>query len=276
MKIWESILYAIVGGITELLPISFSGHAAVLQNMFHMTPLTQGGGYYIRVAITIGIILAIILAFPSEAGSTGQTLRILRRPRRGEKADRLQARTLLVSVFALIPMLCSLFFLASAERMTRLLYVAGFFALNGSFIYFCCRGAVGQRMERDITIVDTVSIGLVRMLCVFPGLSSVSASLCIGRVRGLQVHCNARLAYLLTLAFHIISLIYHLPRALIYGSLSGTILLAFVLSALFAAVFGYLALQYFRYLLERKKLNFFSYYCWDAAVITLILSIINA
>ena len=55
---------------------------------------------WMPLIITIGIILAIILAFPTEAGSSGQTLRIMRRPRRGERADRLQARTLLVSVFA--------------------------------------------------------------------------------------------------------------------------------------------------------------------------------
>lgn len=279
MKIWEAIIYAIVGGITELLPISFSGHAAVVQNTFNLTPITQSSGYFVRAAITLGVILAIVLAFPSETSSSGQTLSLmsgLRRQRRREKVDRLQQRTIRVSLFALLPMLCSLFFIASAERITRLPYVAGFFALNGTFVYLCCRGHVGHRTEKDITIIDTLTIGVLRMLSVFPGLSSVGTSLCVGRARGLQLHCNVRLAYLLSIGFHAVAFVYQLIRAIFYGSFSAAILLACLLSVIFATVFGYLALQYFRYLLEKKKLNFFAYYCWDAAAITLILAIINA
>lgn len=43
-----------------------------------------------------------------------------------------------------------------------------------------------------------------------------------------------------------------------------------------STVAGYFALQYLKYLLHREKLRVFSYYCWDAAVIALILALINA
>ena len=45
---------------------------------------------------------------------------------------------------------------------------------------------------------------------------------------------------------------------------------------LLAAVFGYLAIQYLRYLLHKEKFNLFSYYCWDAVAIALIVALINA
>ena len=44
----------------------------------------------------------------------------------------------------------------------------------------------------------------------------------------------------------------------------------------FAAVAGYLAIQYFRYLIQRNKINLFAYYSWEAAAIVLILALINA
>ena len=66
MKIWEALIYGLVAGLTGLLPVSFSGHAAVLQDAFALSPLTQGGGLYVRAAITLGLSAALVLAFPGE------------------------------------------------------------------------------------------------------------------------------------------------------------------------------------------------------------------
>ena len=61
MKIWEALIYGLVAGLTGLLPVSFSGHAAVLQDAFALSPLTQGGGLYVRAAITLGLSAALVL-----------------------------------------------------------------------------------------------------------------------------------------------------------------------------------------------------------------------
>ena len=54
------------------------------------------------------------------------------------------------------------------------------------------------------------------------------------------------------------------------------LLLPMLLAMLFATVAGYLAIQYFRYLIQRKKWNLFAYYCWEAAAIVLVLALINS
>lgn len=279
MRIWEAIIYAIFGGATELLPISFAGHTAILQSVFGLSSLQTGGGAYVRAGISLGVLAAIILTFRAETRALGRELRLMtgmKRLRRHEAPDLLLRRSVTLGLFALVPMLCSLIFLAFAEHITRLPYVAGLFALNGLLIFSCCRGSTGQKAEREITLPDTLLIGVGRMLAVFPGLSSTGASLCIGRVRGLSLNYNLRLTYMLALAYECAAFLYRLIRAFLYGSFSGTVLLATALAIVFAAVFGYLAMQYFRYLLQRKKLNVFAYYCWDAAVIALVLALINA
>ena len=283
MSIWEAIIYAICGGICELLPMSFSGHAAVLQNAFQLSPLSEGGGYFVRAAIILGVILAILLALPSEIGSAYMGWRLLRqkrRPRRGDNRAQLQIRTTRLYLFAVIPMFLSFLFLAYADRISRLPYIAGFLFLNGCFIYMCCRKKLHQRAEerteRDLTIFDALKIGFVRMLSVFPGLSSVGSSLAVGRSVGLEPQCNARIAYTLTLGYEVGALIFYMLRGIFFGSFSAMILLACVVSVICAAVVGYFALQYVRYLLEKKRLNFFAYYCWDMAMIVLILALINS
>ena len=279
MSIWEAIIYAICGGICELLPMSFSGHAAVLQNAFQLSPLSEGGGYFVRAAIILGVIFAILLAFPSEIGSARHGFRLMRRrrrPRRGENRDRLLIRTARLNLIALVPMALSFLFLAYAERIQRLPYIAIFFAIGGCFLFLCCRGRDGQRMERDLTLFDTLSIGLVRMLSVFPGLSSVGSSLAVGQAFEIEPQCNARLTYTITLGYEVGALIYFMLRAILYGSFSGMILLSCIVSVVVTAVVGYFALQYVRYLLQRNRLKFFAFYCWDVAVIVLALALINS
>ena len=74
MKIWEAILYGITGGLTEVLPISFAGHTALLRGVFNLSSLNEGNGLYVRAAICLGVLLAVVLAFRTETFTTGRTL----------------------------------------------------------------------------------------------------------------------------------------------------------------------------------------------------------
>lgn len=279
MKIWEAIIYGIFGGAAELLPISFGGHSTVLREVFNLSSLQQGGGYYVRAAICLGVLAAILLSFSSESRAFGRELLFitgLKHRRRGQRTDSVLRRSILLGFFALVPMLCTLLFTAAAEGITKLWLIALLFALNGLVIFLCCRRRVGKKTEKTVLLSDTLLIGFARMLSVFPGLSSVGSSMAVARARGLSVRYALRLTYLLTLCYEAAAFLFYLIRAFCFGSFSVGTLLPMLLAMLFSGIVGYFAIQYFRYLLNRDKLHVFSYYCWDAAVIVLILSLINS
>lgn len=279
MKIWEAILYGLFGGVSELLPISYTGHYALARSAFNLSPLNEGGGYYIRLAICIGVILAINIAFRPESRTLGrEVLRITGIKKRGrkERYDRLRVRSIVIGLFALLPMLLSLIFATLVDHFSGLLYVALLFILNGFILFLCFRTNEGGKNERRVLLSDMLWIGFARAFWVLPGLSSIGISLSVGRVRGLKTDYSVRLAYMLTLAFECVAFFYHLLRAFIYGSFTFAILLPMLFTILFAAVAGFFAIQYFRYLMQRKKLNLFAYYSWEAAAVALILALINA
>ncbi|MBQ6431631.1 MAG: undecaprenyl-diphosphate phosphatase [Oscillospiraceae bacterium] len=279
MKIWEAILYGLFGGVSELLPISYTGHYALARSAFNMTPLNERGGYYIRLAICIGVILAINIAFRSEARTLGrEVLKItgIKKRRRKERYDRLRVRSIVIGLFALLPMLLSLIFATLADHFSGLVYVALLFILNGLILLLCLRTNEGRKDERRVLLSDMLWIGVGRSFWVLPGLSSLGISLSVGRVRGLKDEYNVRLAYMLTLSFECVAFFYHLIRAFVYGSFSFSILLPMLFTVIFAAAAGYFAIQYFRYLIQRNKLNLFAYYSWEAAAIVLILALINS
>ena len=278
MKIWEAIIYGIFGGAAELLPISFGGHSVVLRETFNLSSLSQGGGYYVRAAISLGVMAAILLSFSAESRSFGRELLLmsgLKRRRSRQRTNGLLRRSILLGFFSLVPMLCSLLFTAAAERISRLPIIALLFAFNGLLLFLCSRRKIGKKTEKTVLLSDTLLIGFARMLSVFPGLSSVGSSMAVARARGLSQRYAVRLTYLLTLCYEAAAFLFYLIRAFCYGTFTAGIILPMLLAMLFSGVAGYFAIQYFRYLLNRDKLHVFSYYCWDAAVITLILALIN-
>lgn len=279
MNIWEAILYGLFGGASELLPISYTGHYALVRSAFNLTPLNEGGGYYIRIAVCLGVILAINLAFRQESLTLGrEALRLsgLKKRKRGEPYDRLRVRSIAAGLIALLPMLLSLIFATLADHFSGLLYVALLFILNGLILFFCFRTNEGGRTERAVVLSDMLWIGIARAFWVLPGISSLGVSLSVGRLRGLKNEYNTRLAYMLTLAFEFVAFFYHLIRAFLYGTFTFSILLPMLAAILVAAAAGYFAIQYFRYLMQRNKINFFAYYSWEAAAIVLVLALINA
>lgn len=279
MNIWEAILYGLFGGASELLPISYTGHYALVRSAFNLTPLNEGGGYYIRIAVCLGVILAINLAFRQESLTLGrEALRLsgLKKRKHGEPYDRLRVRSIAAGLIALLPMLLSLIFATLADHFSGLLYVALLFILNGLILFFCFRTNEGGRTERAVVLSDMLWIGIARAFWVLPGISSLGMSLSVGRLRGLKNEYNTRLAYMLTLAFEFVAFFYHLIRAFLYGTFTFSILLPMLAAILVAAAAGYFAIQYFRYLMQRNKINFFAYYSWEAAAIVLVLALINA
>ncbi len=280
MKIWEAIIYAIVGGLTELLPISFSGHSILLQNTFHFSPLYSGDGPYVRAGISLGIIIALYMVLKGETRESRMVMEGMRnhhphhrRARREEQA--LHTRVFLLTMIGVIPMLFSFIFLGKAEGIGNLTYITVFFVLNGLLILFCTRGTVGKRGAWDTYLYDTLLMGIFRMVSVFPGMSSVGTSLCIGRARGLNDDINIRFTYMMTLAFEVVSVLFYLFRGIFFGSFYGRTLISILIAVIISAIVAFLALITFRNMVMKNKLRSFMYYCFDAAAIAFIIAIIN-
>ena len=85
MTIWNAIILGLVQGVAEFLPISSSGHLAILQNLFGMTT-TDNGHMFFDVLLHFGTLISICIVYWDIVPWCG-SLRLL--PRQG----RILART---------------------------------------------------------------------------------------------------------------------------------------------------------------------------------------
>ncbi len=64
MPVWIAFLLGIVQGLTEFLPISSSGHLALMQNLFQIEQYTANHIAF-DITLHLGTLFAAIIAFPS-------------------------------------------------------------------------------------------------------------------------------------------------------------------------------------------------------------------
>lgn len=62
MTIWNAIILGLVQGIAEFLPISSSGHLAILQNLFGMTT-AEGSNLFFDVLLHFGTLISICIVY---------------------------------------------------------------------------------------------------------------------------------------------------------------------------------------------------------------------
>lgn len=60
MSVLQSIFLGIVQGITEFLPVSSSGHLAILENIFHID--TDGGMLFV-IMLHVGTLAAVFVVY---------------------------------------------------------------------------------------------------------------------------------------------------------------------------------------------------------------------
>ena len=76
MSIWNAILLGIVQGVSEFMPVSGSGHLAVLQHLFGVT--TNGDYYFLHALLHAGTLIAIIFVYRSELNNMRKQLMLNR------------------------------------------------------------------------------------------------------------------------------------------------------------------------------------------------------
>ena len=239
MTYWTAILLGLIQGLAEFLPISSSGHLAILQNFLRIGDLENQ--MLFDVLLHLGTLGAVIFAYHTELRGLcreGLMLLHLQKPKRGARQDPARRRLLLFLIAATLPLIPAAFL---SDYLAPLFYDTFFigFALiaTGFLLLAADRYGHGNKTEKAMTLSDALVIGLAQMIAVVPGLSRSGTTISAG-INWAEVPM-----YLCGVAAALVS--------------------------------GYLAIFALNRIAQRGKFGGFCYYCWGAGLLTLILSLIS-
>lgn len=275
--IWLSYLTAVllglVQGITEFLPISSSGHLALLQNIFHV----EEADLLFDVLLHLGTLIAIILAYRKDLREIlrGGAGLIGIGPDKGRTTSRNAGRRRMAVFLAAgtLPLLLVVPFRASvAQMMESTTLVSLMLMLTGLILYLAGRSAGGGGLERA-SVGKSLLVGLGQALSVVPGISRSGITISAGMLCGYSQKFAVRFSFLLSVPAVLGAAVLSLADALQSGT-DLSMLPQYLCGMAAAAASGYFSIRLVRYVANKKSLSGFAYYCWGAGMIALMLSLI--
>ena len=276
MSILTAIFFGLVHGITEIIPVSGSGHLSVLSNLFGISYSETGFQFY-NVLLHISTLAAILVVFWTDILSLvhGTLVVFGAAPRPADKNSYVpSARLFLMIVVATVPLF---FIIAVKKYVDRLYYNTVFvgicFFLNGLLLFISDRFAEGKKTGNTIAPLDAILIGICQCVAVIPGISRSGVTLTSGLATGLKRDFAFRFCFLLSIPALFGSIILDLISAL-KEPLEWSYLPAYLIGMVVALLASIGALQLFKRILNKGKLSGIAYYCWVVGALAIILTLI--
>jgi undecaprenyl-diphosphatase len=267
MSWWQVVVLAVVQGVTEFLPVSSSGHLAVVSRIF----FAGDAGASFTAVTQLGTEAAVLVYFARDI------VRILKAWFSGLLAAAHRTADYWLGWYVIIGTIpicvLGLFFKDEIRSGARNLWV-----IATALVVFSAVIALAERIGRQtrdveqLTWRDAVVVGVAQTLALVPGVSRSGATISAGLFLGLEREWAARFGFLLAIPAVFASGLFSLPDAFRPASegMSATGPQLVVAIAIAFAV-GLAAVAWFLRFLVRHSMYWFVGYRVAAGVAVLIL-----
>ncbi len=277
MSYLSAVILGLVQGVAEFLPISSSGHLAILQKFFRLADVEHDHMFF-DVLLHLGTLIAVFAAYRRDiADLIREFFRMLRlQPTpRHQRPDYPKRRMILMLILATLPLFLVLPVKDYVEGLyTNTFFIAGALLVTGRLLFLSDRFSRGGKDEKSIRISDALFVGCAQAIAVVPGLSRSGTTIAAGMNRGFDRSFAVKFSFLLSIPAVLGANILSLIDAVQTG-FDSSLLPVYLVGVLVAMVSGYASIILLRYIAGKGRFGGFAYYCWGAAIITLVFSLIS-
>ncbi|HHP50604.1 MAG TPA: undecaprenyl-diphosphatase UppP [Moorella mulderi] len=255
MSLIQAIVLGIVQGVSEFLPISSTAHLILVPWFLGW----EDPGLTFDVALHLGTLVAVLSFFWREV--VDLVRQGLTQPQTGE------GRLFWYLVVASVPGALAGYLLeAQAETAFRSpLRIAWALALLGFLLWWADRWGRKLKTIEDISLKDSLLIGLSQALAIMPGVSRSGITMTAGLILGLTRESSARFSFLMS-----IPIIAGAGLLKIKDISPQNVNSAFFLGIFFASLSGFLAIKYLLRYLRHGSYLFFAWYRLVLAAATML------
>lgn len=274
MGIVEAIFLGIVQGLTEFLPISSTGHLTVTGKLLNLISEEHPEQWTAFIAIIqLGTMLAVFVYFWNDL------INILKdflrdnffKPVQYSKQNLNSKLGWLIIIGTIPVIIIGLGFKDIIEgALTKNLYV-----ISSSLIGLAIILAIAEKIAKfkkevkDITILDTLIIGLAQAISLIPGSSRSGTTITAGLFVGLNREAAARFSFLLSVPAVLASGILQLYEALKF--IDQSMVVNLIIATIVSGISGYLAIDFLLKYLKKNSTFIFIYYRIALGLFILIL-----
>lgn len=254
----SAIIWGLVQGLTEFLPVSSSGHLVIIPAYleelgFDVTPPSLA----VSAVLHLGTLVAVLVYFRSDV------LKILRL-----RTDIEGRKIALLVAIGTVPAIVGLPLEDQLGEFQETVSNIGWMLMaTGVILVIGQRLATGVRQLANGRIPDAIVVGIAQAFALIPGISRSGITISAGNGRGFEPTQAARFSFLLGIPAIAGAGLTQLPD-LVGSDEFGADL---IVGMLVAAVSGYLAIGWVLAALRRVGLMPFAIYCLAVGLITVIV-----
>ena len=287
MVILQALSLGIVQGLTEFIPISSSAHLIIVPWLLGWNDAVLTSLSF-DVSLHLGTLLALLTYFAQD------WLRLIKaffasilERRIGDNLDRRLAWFLLAG--SIPGMIVGILAESEIEKVfhgpkttpafAALAVMAVIIAVLALAMFLVERLVRHTRTLPNISLKDSLLIGLAQALAIFPGVSRSGATITAGLALGLERTAAARFSFLLSapiIAGAGLKTFWDMFHTLQGGSgYTTTEWTLFFIGILSASVSGYLCIKYLLRYLQKNTTDIFAYYRWGLAIVIIVTALMR-
>lgn len=253
MSIFEAIIFGIVQGFTEFLPISSTGHLIVTSKFLDIEQTNMTKAY--EVIIQLASILALFLTYKSKFSINQITL-----------WNRVFIAFLPIGIIGFI-------FAKHIKTLFSIEIVALMFIIGGIIFlivekYYQEDNHKTKNIE-DISYRQAFFIGIFQIAALIPGTSRAGSTIIGGMLLKINRKCSTEFSFLLALPVLCAASFYDLIKH--YQEFNSSNLLLLIVGFFTSFIFAYIAIKLFLKFLENFTFVFFGIYRIVIGILLLIL-----
>ena len=273
MGILESIIYGIIQGVAEFLPISSSGHLALAQNFFGTW---ESSSFVFNIALHLATLISVCVAYRKDVfWLINGGFSFLGKLFTGKLKNNMDKNekmffALVVATLPLVPVKL-LGLDETVERLCTISWIIGLFLIfNGVMLIISDRVKNGEGTVENGGFVRPLGVGIVQaLLGVMPGISRSGSTITGCRVLGYTREEAVRFSFLMSIPAILGACVFELPGMFSEG-MGADMLVPVLAGAVTAAVVGFFAIKLLQYLAKNKSFTFFAVYCIIVGVAAVI------
>jgi len=245
MTIFQAIVYGIVQGIGEFLPISSTAHLILVPWLFGW----KEPGNVFDVALHLGTATAVILFFFKD------WIRLIRAGITEPKSR--DGRLFWFIVLATIPGgIAGVLLDKYMKAFSNPVLIAVCLIIMGGILYIADKLGRNEIDLKNIGLKSSLIVGISQALAIIPGVSRSGITMSTGRFLGITREGIAKFTFLLSSPIILADALYHAKdlRSVAIDTLP------FVVAVLTAAVVGILSIKFLLNYLKNKGFGIFAFY----------------
>ncbi|MDD6153966.1 MAG: undecaprenyl-diphosphate phosphatase [Eubacteriales bacterium] len=278
MTYLQAIILGIVQGLAEFLPISSSGHLALIQNLLGI----QGDKVVMfTVMLHMGTLVSVFIMYWSDIWAlikelfitigdifTGKGLRLQERP--------VRKLGVMIIVSTIPTAIMGFAFNDFFESLySNIALIGAGFIITGFMLYLSEKFGEANRDLQHMNFRNAIFIGILQGVAIAPGISRSGSTMVGGLTVGLKRDFAVKFAFLISIPTILGSFLMEFKSAASTIAKSPDMFGVMAVGVVVAAICGIIAIKAMIKAVSDKKLKYFSYYVWALGAAVIIYSFVK-